>query len=309
MTEQGPLRIGARGSKLARWQCDWIADQLREAGVEVELVVIRTQGDVEQSGPVRDLGIQGVFTNEIQQALLRKEIDLAVHSLKDVPTAAVEGLCVAAVPRREDPSDAFVSLESRSFETLPHGARIGTGSMRRQAQLAARRRDVEIVGIRGNVDTRLQKLADGQFEAIILAAAGLRRLGLGDRITHLLGPPEMLPAPGQGALGLECRCDDQATLEAIAPLNHQPTRLAVVAERQVLATLRGGCSTPVGTWGRFEAAKLHLDAIVASLDGQQVLRASLACDACSSDDQAREIGQAVAASLLQQGAAQLVASK
>ena len=278
MSAPRPLRIGTRASKLARWQSDWVAAELTKLGAQVEIVEITTRGDVEQLGPVGSIGTQGVFTKEIQAAVLSGDVDLAVHSLKDLPTEQVAGLVLAATPPRENVADALVTNIATSLAELPAGARVGTGSLRRRAQILHLRPALHVAGIRGNVDTRLRKLDDGEFDAIILAAAGLTRLGLAGRITELLEAPRMLPAPGQGSLALECRADDVATLEIVGRLNDPATRLGIVAERAVLAALHGGCSAPIAAWGRVEGRLLLVDGLVASLDGREVRRSSIVAD-------------------------------
>jgi hydroxymethylbilane synthase len=302
MAPDRTLRIGTRASKLARWQSDWVAEQLRMRGVAVEIVEITTSGDVQQVGPVAAIGGVGVFTKEIQAALLAGDVDLAVHSLKDLPTQQVAGLTLAATPPRENPADALIAADGSTLEILPPGSRIGTGSQRRRAQLLALRPDIEMLDIRGNVDTRLRKLDEGQYDAIVLAAAGLTRLGWADRITEVLAPPRVLPAPGQGSLAIECRADDADAFSALIPLNDAPARAAVVAERTLLAVLEGGCSAPVAAWGRIAEGELRLDGLVASLDGRQVLRASGASQLAD----ATALGARIANELLQQGAAAIV---
>jgi hydroxymethylbilane synthase len=286
------LRLGTRGSQLARWQSEWVAGELRRLGHTVELIEIATHGDVDRARPVEEIGTRGVFTKAIQQALLAREVDLAVHSLKDLPTEPVQGLTLAAVPPRESAADVIVCStdnpvhpiyeENRSdrivhpteiLDVLPQGARVGTGSLRRQAQLLHWRPDLRISEVRGNVDTRLRKLNEGQFDAIVLAEAGLRRLGLAGRISEVLPFEIMLPAVGQGALGIECRADDDKTLAALAALDDAETRAAVTAERALLAHLRGGCMAPVGALGLVEAGRLTLQAVVLSPDGRQRLTA------------------------------------
>ncbi len=299
-----PIRIGTRASQLALWQAHWVADQLQRLGATIEIVEVATQGDVQQTGPIIELGLQGVFTKEIQAAVLRGEVDLAVHSLKDLPTETVPGLTLAAVPARENCSDALVSAAGEKLSELPGGASVGTGSLRRQAQLRSLRPDLNIQGIRGNVDTRLAKLDSGEFDAIVLAAAGLKRLGLGTRISEQLAPPRMLPAPGQGALGIECREGNEQLCEFVGRLEHIDTRAATDAERSMLALLHAGCSAPVGAWGRIENDKLLLDGLVASLDGTQILRAS----ASGSPEHPQELGSELASELLAQGAAPLISA-
>lgn len=266
-----PIRIGTRGSKLARWQADWVAARLKELGREVELVEIKTSGDREQQGSIEAIGTLGVFTKEIQRALLDEEVDIAVHSLKDLPTEPVAGLMLAASPPRESPFDAFVSNDYGSLDELPERAIVGTGSLRRQAQLRHVRPDLELRDVRGNVDTRLAKLDAGEYAAIILAEAGLRRLGLSDRIRERLSPEVMLPAVGQGALGIECREGDSEVLTALGQLNDVATFAAVTAERALLAGLQGGCLAAIGAWARIENSQLHLSAVVLSPDGTQRL--------------------------------------
>lgn len=296
------LRIATRGSQLALWQANWVADRLRALGATVELVEVVTAGDRDQRDPVLEMDQQGVFTKEIQAAVLNGDADLAVHSLKDLPTATAEGLLLAAVPAREICFDVLITRQASSLADLPSGAKVGTGSLRRQAQLQALRDDLLIVGIRGNVDTRLRKLANGDYDAIVLAAAGLKRLELAANIVEELSPPRMLPAPGQGALGIECHRDAQEVLKLVSQLEHPPTRAAVDAERSMLALLHAGCSAPVGAWGRAEQGELKLDGLVASLDGKQVLRAS----ASGPPSTAMQIGRQVAEALLAQGAQEII---
>jgi hydroxymethylbilane synthase len=296
-----PLRLGTRSSALALWQAHWVADRLQALGAPVELIHITTVGD-RKSGPIGQLGAQGVFTKEIQRALLDGQIDLAVHSLKDLPTDPIGGLQLAAVPDRESPSDVLVSSVADSIHDLPEASRIGTGSVRRRAQLLAVRPDLSILPIRGNVDTRLRKLNDGEYDGLILAEAGLRRLGRVGPHANTIPREIMLPAVGQGALGLEIRADDELTRATIAGLDDEATHLAVLAERSLLSTLRGGCLAPVGAWGRCEAERLTLDAVVLSSDGSQ----RLAVQMCGALDQAEQVGREAAAELLRQGAAELI---
>jgi hydroxymethylbilane synthase len=295
------LRLGTRNSPLARRQADWVAARLNELGVETELVFIATEGDT-VSGPLGAIGGQGLFTKRIQHALLDNQIDLAVHSLKDLPTEPVAGLVLAAVPERESPGDVLVSSTAANLDELPRGAKLGTGSTRRRAQLLYYRDDFKVEDIRGNVDTRLHKLDDGRYDAIVLAEAGLKRLGLADRIAQVLPRDVMLPAVGQGALGIEARHADQATVEAIAPLNDAATRQAVLAERALLAALRAGCLAPVGAWGRIEGDALLLDAVVLSADG----RRRLADTQSALPSEPEKLGEKVARELLAQGAAELI---
>jgi hydroxymethylbilane synthase len=313
------IRIGTRSSKLALWQAEWVAGQLRAAGFESQLVLLRTLGDV-TSGPIETVGGQGVFTKEIQRAVLDHQADVAVHSLKDLPTEAVSGLCLAAVPPREANQDVLLARAAASLDELPQQARVGTGSARRKAQLLAYRPDLHVADLRGNVETRLRKLDDGEYDAIVLAEAGLRRLGLAARITQRLPPEMLLPAVGQGALGLETRDGDQATQQAVAALDDRITHQAVVAERTLLAALRGGCLAPVGAWARLASepdgwadesltaaganrpAELRLDALVAKADGSRILRAT----AVRPLSAATELGSLVARQLIAQGADELL---
>lgn len=295
------IRLGTRASALAMWQANWVTGQLQSAGHEVEIINITTSGDT-HSVPIAAGSGQGVFTKEIQRALLDLRVDLAVHSLKDLPTEAVDGLKLAAVPQRASNLDSLVSNEFACIADLPRGARVGTGSARRVAQLLHQRPDLNPQNIRGNVDTRLSKLDGGEFEAIILAEAGLRRLELAQRIREVISPRAMTPAVGQGALGLEVRTDDQATADALAFLNHQPTHAAVLAERAMLRELRGGCLAPVGGWARIEAEQLVLMGVVCSMDGSQRLRIEQVAD----PSDAADLGSRVANELKSLGSDRLL---
>jgi hydroxymethylbilane synthase len=295
------FRLGTRASPLARWQADWVAARLGQQGIAVELVHVTTSGD--RGGPPIARGPdRGVFTKEIQQELLAGRIDLAVHSLKDLPTDAVSGLCLAAVPERAAPNDVLVCDRAASFAELPGGAIVGTGSLRRRAQLLHARGDLVMRDLRGNVDTRLRKLHEGQYDAIVLAEAGLRRLGLAREITQVLPLDLALPAVGQGALGIEVRSDDAAARQAVAPLEHAATRAAVTAERAMLAALAGGCLAPIAAWGRLEQDALVLSGRVLSADGARKIEATLAAALAEADG----LGRRVADALLAQGAAELV---
>lgn len=300
------LRLGTRASKLARWQAEWVAARLNEAdGVTVELVPISTSGDRDQRGPIAALGTQGVFTKELQRALLAAEIDLAVHSLKDLPTDAVEGLALAAVPARGPVGDVLVSHSSVPFAELREGAKIGTGSLRRRAQLLHARGDLQMADLRGNVDTRLAKVRSGDYDAIVLAEAGLVRLELADAITQRLPTSLMLPAIGQGALGIETRSEDAVTRELLVELlDDAATHAAVLAERALLATLRGGCLAPVGALGIVDADQLHLTGVVLSPDGTQRLEVQQA----GRLGDAAELGRCAAEDLIAQGASELIAA-
>ena len=295
------IRLGTRSSALALWQAHWVADRLREQGTTVELVHITTVGD-QRSGPIGQLGSQGVFTKEIQRALLEDQVDLAVHSLKDLPTDPVAGLRLAAVPPRENPGDVLVSAMATSVEELPEASRIGTGSVRRRAQLLAVRPDLNVLPIRGNVDTRLRKLDEGEFDGVVLAEAGLTRLGFMGPNANTIPRDIMLPAVGQGALGLEIRANDEVTATVLEKLDDRPTHQAVLAERSLLSALRGGCLAPVGAWGRCDGEQLTLDAVVLSADGKHRLAVQKSADL----DQAVHLGRDAAEDLLSQGAADLI---
>ncbi len=297
------LRLGTRGSPLAKWQAEWVAARLRERGTQVELVLITTTGDITDRS-LSTVGGQGLFTKEIQRALLDHRIDLAVHSLKDLPTDPIAGLTLAATPPRENPGDALVTPRAATLDELPFGARVGTGSRRRQSQLLHLRPDLHVSDIRGNVDTRLRKLDQGEYDALVLAEAGLRRLDLAHRITQVLPPAMMLPAVGQGALGLETRVDDAQTRTAVEPLNDVPTYAAVTAERALLAHLRGGCMAPIAAWARMAGPALRLSAAVLSVDGRRKVSVSLAAD--PGDPQS--LGRIAADELLALGAGELIAS-
>lgn len=298
------LRLGTRASALAVWQADWVAARLAEQGVQIEIVPVITSGDRHQTGPIERIGTSGVFTKEIQRSLLEGNIDLAVHSLKDLATAPVAGLFLAAVPERGPTSDALVFADSgaATLADMPARAVVGTGSPRRKAQLLHARADLRVADVRGNVETRLAKLDAGDYDAIVLAEAGLRRLGLEARLGQILPPEIMLPAVGQGALGIETREDDQAARTAVAPLDHSPTRAAVAAERAMLAALEGGCLAPVAAWGRVEGDVLRLSGRVSRVDGSRQLDAALD----GRPDEAETLGRLVARHLADQGAAELI---
>jgi hydroxymethylbilane synthase len=294
--------LGTRSSALARWQAEWVAARLRACRYEVDLVPVTTTGDV-LHGPLDQAGGVGVFTKELQHALLDGRIDLAVHSLKDLPTEPVAGLSVAATPPRESVRDALISRNGAKRMELAEGAVIGTGSLRRRAQLLHLRPDLQMAEIRGNVDTRLRKLDADEFDAIVLAEAGLRRLNFLPRVSDFFDPLEMLPAPGQGALGIEIRTEDDQTRTAVNALHDAATFAAVIAERSLLATLRGGCLAPVGAWARIaEDGALRLDAVVLSADGQTRALATGFGEIGSAALTGREVAQ----SLLAQGAANLI---
>ncbi len=297
-----PICIGTRSSPLARWQAEWVANQLKGYGHTVELVSIATQGDVDRRLAISEIGGLGLFTKELQRALLDGRIDVAVHSLKDLPTDVVPGLSIAATPPRESPFDALVARDVQSLDELPAGARIGTGSLRRQSQLLHARPDLVMAPIRGNVDTRLRKLVEGEFDAIVLAEAGLNRLSLSQHITQILAPPQFLPAVGQGVLGLETR-DDSPIRETLTQLNHAPSLAAATAERSFLAALAGGCLAPIGGWAReIESGQLQIDGVVLSRDGT----VRLADHETGAISAARELGACLARKLLNRGAGDLI---
>jgi hydroxymethylbilane synthase len=303
-----PLKIGSRGSQLALWQANHIADQLRARGHEVAIEIIRTSGDAMQHLTFAQVGKavpKGMFTKEIEEALFDKRIDLAVHSLKDLPTTLDEPFAIAAVPPRADPRDAFVSIDHESFAALPPGSRIGTSSLRRRAQLRSLRSDLNYLEFRGNVDTRLRKLSEGEADAIILASAGLSRLDRTEHIREYFPPLVLCPAAGQGALAIETRVGDTAIIEALAFLDDPASRFAVTAERAALAALGGGCQVPIGIHcepspaGVTITSGFTITGAVTSPDGHSVIRAAL--DHQHGDDPAA-LGQKLAARLLDQGA-------
>src|SRR4051794_27964920 len=263
---QSTVRIGTRGSPLARWQAEWVTARLRalHPGLVVELVEIKTQGDRDRNSPLAAIGGVGLFTQEIQRALVDSAVEIPLHSLKDPPTEGPEARVLGAIPPREEVADALIAPTHRTLDALPEGATVGTGSLRRRAQLLHLRPDLNVVGIRGNVETRLNQALRGGLDAVVLAEAGLRRLNLDGHVTERLGPPRFLPAVGQGALGIECRRDDAATRARLAPLDDPDTHRAVVAERAALAELEGGCMIPMGAWARESesAGGLTLDAAV-----------------------------------------------
>ena len=292
------LVIGSRGSKLALTQTHWVRDRLQahHDSLEIEVLEIRTTGDT-ATGSLRSFGGAGVFTKELERALLEGQIDLAIHSLKDLPTQMHPELTLVATPEREDVRDALIGPDLSSLADLPNGARLGTGSLRRRAQLKALRPDLEILDIRGNLDTRIDKAMRGECDAVVLAVAGLNRLGWQQRIGVHLSLNQVLPAPGQGALGLQMRADNPLK-SYVGALNHAPTQAAVQAERQLLQTLRAGCHAPVGAWARLKEDQLTLDGLVGHPDGTEMLRARHSAPLTD----AQPLGEAVAAALREQGA-------
>jgi hydroxymethylbilane synthase len=294
------VRIATRKSPLALWQAEYVRDRLMalHPGLKVELLKMVTQGDKILDTPLAKVGGKGLFVKELEQGMLRGEADIAVHSMKDVPVEFPAGLHLAVICEREDPRDAFVSNHFARIDDLPKGARVGTSSLRRQCQLHLWRPDLQIQDLRGNVNSRLQKLDDGQFDAIILAAAGLKRLGFQDRIRDFLAPEISLPAIGQGAVGIECRADDARINALIAPLNDAPTRTRVLAERAMNHRLEGGCQVPIGGYAELTGDRLRLRGLVGRPDGSEVVRGEIEGPAA----EAERIGIALADDLLSRGA-------
>jgi hydroxymethylbilane synthase len=289
------LRIGSRGSQLALWQANHISALLRTHGHEVEIEIIHTTGDKITDVSLAKVGTKGMFTKEIEEALAAGRVDLAVHSLKDLPTELPKGFEIAAITERQDPRDAFCSRHYASFQELPQGARVGTSSLRRQAQLKAIRPDLVIHPLRGNVDTRLRKLEQGDYDAVILAAAGLKRLGKTELVKQIIPAEIMCPAAGQGALGIEIREGYIKTRELLGFLNDSNTRAATTCERALLNSLGGGCQVPIGAFAEMKNGKLHLESIVADPDGSKLLR-----DSRDGDDP-EKLGNEAGASLLERG--------
>lgn len=299
------LRLGTRRSALATTQSTWVADRLRGLGHEVVLVEVSTEGDLDRTTPLAQLGGTGVFVSALRTALAEGRVDLAVHSLKDLPTYPQAGIALAAIPTREDPRDAVVARDGLTLGELPAGSRVGTGSPRRVAQLHALGLGLEISGIRGNVDTRISKVRSGEFDAVVLARAGLARIGRLDEVTEVLDPLQMLPAPGQGALAVECRADDAELVAALAALDDDHARAAVSAERAVLATLEGGCSAPIGALAEVvegeDGNEIWVRAVALSLDGALAVRKS----ATGAPTDAVGVGSRLASDMLADGAARL----
>lgn len=299
------LIIGTRQSLLALWQSNHIASLLRKQypDCQVTLKKIVTKGDRILDVPLAQIGGKGLFTKEIETELLDGTVDLAVHSLKDMPTVLPEGLCLTAITTRANVGDAFVSNKYASFSELPQGAVLGTSSLRRKAQLLAVRPDLKIVDLRGNVDTRLRKLDEGQMDAIILAAAGLERLGHADRIREIIPTTVCLPAVGQGALAIECRSDNKEVRDMLAFLNDLPTKQATDAERAFLGLIEGGCQVPIGVHAEVENNNVKIEAVIASLDGSKVLRNNITGPAVNAADLGRKLGQ----KMLAEGGEQILA--
>jgi hydroxymethylbilane synthase len=293
------LRIGTRGSLLAKWQAEYVRKQLFQlAGVEGEIVIIKTSGDKLPQSALTQIGGKGIFIKELEDALLEEAIDVAVHSVKDIPTDTPGRLSFPAVCRRDDVRDCLVSANGAALADLRRGARVGTGSLRRQAQLRHIRPDLDVRDLRGNVDTRLRKVESGEYDAVMLAKAGLDRLGCSHRISEVLSPDVCMPAVGQGAIAVECRANDTQSADVLEKLDHAETRTAIMAERALLSAIQGGCQVPLGAWARIERAELVLDACVCSVDGVHYVKQR----ATAPPEQARALGEQMARLLIDAGA-------
>lgn len=303
--ERTELTIGTRGSKLALWQSEYIKAKLEElTGLPVSLKIIKTTGDKILDVPLAKVGGKGLFTKELEVELLAGTVDLCVHSMKDVPTELPEGCVIAAMPERVDPRDVIVSGESGyDLTTLPQGARMGTSSLRRVAQVRALRPDLEIVDVRGNLDTRMRKAETGEVDAVILAAAGITRMGWADRISHYIPTTQMISAVGQGAIGIEIREDDEFMLHVMERIGHPETMECVTAERVVMRMLEGGCQVPIGAYARYEDGTLTMDAMVGSVDGSHIIRQQL----CGDAGEPEALGEAMVERLLHLGADAILA--
>lgn len=299
------LRIVTRKSPLAMWQAEHVRDRLLAAhkDLTVELIGITTQGDKILDTPLAKIGGKGLFVKELETAMLENQADIAVHSMKDVAVDLPEGLCLPVILDREDPRDAFISNTYDSLVSLPDGAKVGTSSLRRQCQIKHLRPDLTILSLRGNVGTRLRKLDEGEFDAIILAAAGVIRLGLDNRVKEFIGSETLLPAIGQGAIGIECRRDDQETQALIAPLNDHATHTRLLAERAINRQLQGGCQVPIAGYSELEGDQIHIRALVGEVDGSAIIRGEIQGAA----DQAESLGLSLADDLLKQGAGDILA--
>ena len=300
------LRIATRKSQLALWQAEYVRDVLLQyhPDLNVELVKMTTQGDKILDTPLAKVGGKGLFVKELEAGLLSGDADIAVHSMKDVPVELPKGLHLSVICPREDPRDAFISNDYASFEALPKGARLGTSSLRRQCQLAAQRPDLNIIDLRGNVNTRLQKLDAGDYDAIILAAAGLKRLGMQDRITETLSPEISLPAIGQGAVGIECRVDDDWVNELLAPLNDRDTAIRIRAERALNHRLQGGCQVPIAGYAELAHGVILLRGLVGTVDGSKIIHGEIA----GQPEDAEYLGRVLAEDLLTRGADEILES-
>jgi len=297
------LTIGTRGSKLALWQSEYVKAMLEDiTGLPVSLEIIKTTGDKILDVPLAKVGGKGLFTKEIEVELAAGNVDLAVHSMKDVPTELPPGLYIAAMPERVDPRDVIVSGAGYDLETLPEGAKLGTSSLRRRAQVAHIRPDLDIVDVRGNLDTRMRKAEEGELDAVVLAAAGITRMGWGDRITSYIPTQQMVSAVGQGAIGIEIREDDEFMRHVMEIIGHPETMECVTAERVVMKRLEGGCQVPIGAYARYEEGALVMDALVGSVDGQRIVREQLCGDA--GDPQG--LGDAMVERLLSLGAGEIL---
>jgi hydroxymethylbilane synthase len=293
------LRIGTRGSLLAKWQAESVRKQLfQAAGVEAEIVIIKTAGDKMQQAPLTQIGGKGIFIKELEEALLDESIDLAVHSVKDIPTDTPSRLCFPAVCRRDDVRDCLITANGATLANLRQGARVGTSSLRRQAQLRHIRPDLDTRELRGNIDTRLRKVESGEYDAILLAKAGLDRLGWSQRIAEILSPDLCMPAVGQGAIAVETRLKDTEAADILAKLDDAETRTAIIAERALLGALHGGCQVPIGGWARIERGELVLEACVCSVDGLQYVKQR----ATAPPEHAVQLGEHMARLLMEAGA-------
>ncbi len=302
---QKTVRIGTRGSALALWQARWVQDRLQAAhpGLRVELVTFKTRGDKILDVPLAKVGGKGLFVKELEEALLDGRADLAVHSMKDVPAEFPPGLGLPVILERADPRDVLLSIHHRSLADLPQGARVGSSSLRRQSQLLALRPDLDIIPLRGNVNTRIGKLEAGQFEAIVLAAAGVERVALTEHVVEYLPPEQVIPANGQGAVGIEIRTDDAEIAALIAPLDDRETHLCVATERAFLLTLEGGCQIPIAGLAQLNGDQIHMKGRVASLDGREMIT----LERTGPVSEPEKLGRTMAEEMLQQGAKRLLA--
>lgn len=302
--ERRELVIGTRGSKLALWQSEFIKSKLEEiTGLPVSLKIIKTTGDKILDVPLAKVGGKGLFTKELEVELLAGTVDLCVHSMKDVPTELPDGCVIAAMPERVDPRDVLVSGAGYNLDTLPQGARLGTSSLRRRSQVVHLRPDLEIVDVRGNLDTRMRKAENGELDAVILASAGITRMGWGDRITSFIPVTQMVPAVGQGAIGIEIREDDEFMLHALERIGHPETMECVTAERVVMKSLEGGCQVPIGAYARYEDDTLTMDAMVGSVDGERIIRHQM----CGDAGEPEALGEAMVTVLRSLGAEEILA--
>jgi hydroxymethylbilane synthase len=297
--------IGSRGSELALWQTNWYKKQLEDLypDLQISVEIIKTEGDRILDVALSKIGDKGLFTKAIEEALLVKQIDLAVHSLKDLPTTVPNGLCIAAFSRREDQHDAFISLKYDSIQLLPHGASIATGSLRRKSQLLNYRGDLNIIDVRGNINTRLQKLADKKWDGMILALAGVKRLGLTKNLKQTIPEDIILPAVGQGVMAVEIRTDDKELLKMLEPLNNIDSMYQVTAERSMLKTVEGGCQIPVGVYTKITDGVISLDAMIGSVDGKKIVKCSMK-DITSNSE---ELGKRAGLDLLEKGGREILA--